>query len=203
MNAGLQELWEWRRRISTLYAEIRAMTDPRAAWLHWCETRHRLLAGHPQSPLDAPERSGFGGVSYFDYNPAYRFLTEIDPAQDRSSIEVDTGGDGTTVLMPFARTRGLAGSCGAELTLYWVEGYGGGAFLPFRDSTSGRETYGGGRYLLDSIKGADLGAENDRIVLDFNFAYNPSCAYSSRFICPLAPATNWLPRPVMAGERMP
>jgi uncharacterized protein (DUF1684 family) len=203
MGTGLQDLLGWRRCVSSLYAEIRAMPDQNAAWYRWRDTRDRLFSSHSQSPLDAPERSRFGGLPYFGYDPNYRFLAALDPLQDRSSIEVDTGSDGVTLLRPFARTRGLAERLGAELTLYWIEGYGGGVFLPFRDLTSGRDSYGGGRYLLDSIKGADLGAENDRIVLDFNFAYNPSCAYCSRFVCPLAPAANSLPEAVVAGERMP
>jgi uncharacterized protein (DUF1684 family) len=82
-----------------------------------------------------------------------------------------------------------------------MAGYGGGTFLPFADATSGRETYGAGRYLLDTIKGADLGHQRDRVILDFNFAYFPSCAYSPRYICPLAPAGNRLPQPIRAGER--
>jgi uncharacterized protein (DUF1684 family) len=83
---------------------------------------------------------------------------------------------------------------------YWIEGYGGGLFLPFRDATNGRDTYGGGRYLYDGIKGADLGARSDNFLLDFNFAYNPSCAYDDRWICPFAPAENWLPIEIRAGE---
>ena len=76
-------------------------------------------------------------------------------------------------------------------------------FLPFADATSGRETYGGGRYLLDTIKGADLGQDAEgRAVLDFNFSYNPSCAYSARFVCPLSPRGNRLPGAVRAGERV-
>ncbi len=112
------------------------------------------------------------------------------------------GRDGAVTLLPFARTRGLAPHLGNELTLYWIEGYGGGVFLPFRDATCGRETFAGGRYLLDTIKGADLGCTPDgRIILDFNFAYNPSCSYSGQWVCPLAPGENTLPLPVRGGER--
>ena len=67
--------------------------------------------------------------------------------------------------------------------------------------TSGRSTYGAGRYLLDTVKGADLGIDGPRLVLDFNFAYNPSCAYDPRFVCPLAPPPNRLAVPIEAGER--
>jgi uncharacterized protein len=87
------------------------------------------------------------------------------------------------------------------LTLFWIEGYGGGLFLPFKDLTNRTETYGGGRYLYDTIKGADLSASPEAVILDFNFAYNPSCAYGPDWICPLAPRENALPFPVSAGER--
>src|SRR5207302_1076236 len=89
------------------------------------------------------------------------------------------------------------------LELFWLEGYGGGVFLPFGDTTSGHETYGGGRYLLDTVKGSDLGEDGGRLVLDFNFAYNPSCSYDPRWACPLTPASNRLATAVTAGERMP
>jgi uncharacterized protein (DUF1684 family) len=91
----------------------------------------------------------------------------------------------------------------AELAVYWLEGYGGGLWLPFADATSGEITYGGGRYLYDTIKGADLGATASGFVLDFNFAYNPSCAYDERWSCPLSPPENRLPFAVNAGERLP
>ena len=82
-----------------------------------------------------------------------------------------------------------------------MEGYGGGLFLPFLDETNTNETYGGGRYLYDTIKGADLGTNGSTLVLDFNFAYNPSCAYDDRWTCPLAPRENRLSFPVQAGEK--
>jgi len=90
-----------------------------------------------------------------------------------------------------------------ELELYWLDAYGGGIFLPFGDETNGHETYGAGRYLLDTVKGADLGGQGDRLVLDFNFAFNPSCAYDETWACPLSPPPNRLPVRVEAGELLP
>jgi hypothetical protein len=87
--------------------------------------------------------------------------------------------------------------------VYWLAGYGGGVFIPFRDATSGTATYGGGRYLWDSVKGADLGSVGDELVLDFNYAYHPSCTYDPQWSCPLAPRDNWLDIPIEAGERLP
>ncbi|HEX9891018.1 MAG TPA: DUF1684 domain-containing protein, partial [Actinomycetota bacterium] len=89
-----------------------------------------------------------------------------------------------------------------RLDVYWIDVYGGGIFLSFQDETSGTETYGAGRYLLDTIKGADLGSASDLLILDFNFAYQPSCSYDPRWVCPLAPPQNRLPMAVRAGERL-
>jgi uncharacterized protein (DUF1684 family) len=92
---------------------------------------------------------------------------------------------------------------GQRLSLFWLSGYGGGLFLPFRDGTNGTDTYGAGRYVLDTAKGADLGAGTlpGTLVIDFNFAYQPSCAWDSRWACPLAPPENRLDAPILAGER--
>jgi hypothetical protein len=91
-----------------------------------------------------------------------------------------------------------------RLALYWMAGYAGGLFLPFRDATNGHETYGAGRYLLDAAKSADLGGDADRgtLILDFNFSFQPSCAFDPKWACPLAPRENWLDVPIGAGERL-
>ena len=191
-------LWDWRRQIADLFAEIRATPDPQVGWHLWLETRADLFANHPQTPLDP----GVDLPVYFDYDPALRFAVDLAPAKTAQAIFMPAGNDGEVALTPFAETAGLKDALGGELTLYWVGGYGGGAFLPFLDATSGTESYGGGRYLLDSIKSADHGTTADgRTVLDFNFAYNPSCYYSPRWICPLSPRSNRLPMPVRGGEK--
>jgi uncharacterized protein (DUF1684 family) len=93
---------------------------------------------------------------------------------------------------------------GHRLPLFWMEGYAGGLFLPFRDATSGTETYAAGRYLLDTIKGADQGSDpqSRELVLDFNLAYHPSCTYDPKWNCPLAPPESRLTVAVPAGERL-
>ena len=195
-------LWDWRRRIAELYAEIRAFDDPEFAWRLWRDTRDELFRAHPQSPLDEARRRHFGGLALFDYDPAFRCVVDLAPVAEAETHALSGGRDGYVQLIPFARTAGLFDPLGGELTLYWLGGYGGGVFLPFRDATTGRATFGGGRYLLDGIKGADLGMVDGRAILDFNFAYNPSCAYSARWICPLAPPENTLPVAIRAGERL-
>jgi uncharacterized protein (DUF1684 family) len=193
------ELWDWRRQVADLYTAIRALDDPRAGWALWCATRNRLFATHAQSPVEAKDR--FSGLPVFPYDPALRLAVRLTACAG-APLRLDAGADGDVSAHPFALTQGLA-SLGGELTLYWLGGYGGGVFLPFSDATSGRETYGGGRYLLDTIKGADLGQTPDgRVMLDFNFAYAPSCAHSPRYVCPLAPVGNRLAAAVRGGERL-
>lgn len=194
-------LWDWRRRIADLYAAIRAEPDPVRGWMLWRETRAAMFRGHPQSPVEAAERALYGGPPLYDYDPVLRFVVRLAGCA-AGRLELPAGDDGAVVLHAMARTDGLAARLGGELTLYWLAGYGGGVFLPFADATSGRETYGAGRYLLDTIKGADLGGAGAGTVLDFNFAYFPSCAYSARYVCPLAPAENRLAVPIRAGERL-
>ena len=194
---------DWRRSIAALYAAVRDAPDPAAACARWRDDRDALFRGHPASPLDAEQRAGFTRLPYFGYDPALRLMVELEPLAAATAEEIDLGHDGTLTLFPSAETRGLSQALGAELTLYWIAGYGGGLFLPFADATSGSETYGGGRYLLDTIKGADLGVADGRTVLDFNFAYNPSCAYSPAWTCPLALPVNRLPAAIRGGEMMP
>lgn len=117
---------------------------------------------------------------------------------DEERLELPSSDGAPMIFRRFAQ----AGADPVVLDVYWLEAYGGGLFVPFADATSGDETYGAGRYVLDTVKGADLGAEHGRLVLDFNFAYQPSCAYDSRWACPLAPPANRLDVRVEAGERL-
>jgi uncharacterized protein (DUF1684 family) len=194
-------LLDWKRRIFSLYAEVRADPEPQHAWRRWRDERDELFRSHPQSPLPPGARAGFAGLPYFDYDPALRVLGAPEPAEPERR-EIATSGERPYAFIRFGRVAfDLLGE-GHSLDLYWLEGYGGGVFLSFADATSGRETYGAGRYLLDTVKGADLGEDDGRVVLDFNFAYNPSCVYDPRWVCPLAPPGNRLPVPVSAGERV-
>jgi uncharacterized protein len=192
------DLLDWKRRIFELYAEIRLTSDPADAWLRWREVRDELFRSHPQSPVPTGQRPSFEGVEYFPYDPALRFTAHALPVQPQS-LEIAGSAASRIRFTRFGVARFELG----ELELYWLEGYGGGVFLPFGDLTSGHETYGAGRYLLDSVKGADLGMEEGRLVLDFNFAYNPSCSYDDRWACPLTPPANRLAVEIRAGERLP
>jgi uncharacterized protein len=194
-------LLDWKRRIFDLYAGIRSDPDPERAWRGWRETRDHLFRAHPQSPLRPETRASFAGLPAFDYDPALRVLATVDPAESLLR-EIATSGEQPYTFRRFARARFELAGEERTLDLFWLEGYGGGVFLSFADATSGRETYGACRYLLDTVKGADLGEQDGRLVLDFNFSYNPSCSYDPRWVCPLAPPENRLPVPVRAGERL-
>jgi uncharacterized protein len=196
-------LADWRRRVAALY-----LAEPREGELAaaaFRRGRDQLFRDHPQSPLGQGQRARFGGLAWFPYDPAARVAAELRPPEGDEELAVDTGGEDGTVH--YRRVARLATPYG-DLTLFWTTGYGGGLFLPFRDATAGRETYGAGRYLTDTIKGTHgRGLEADgpdgdgRVLLDFNYAYNPSCAYDARWACPLAPPENHLEPPVRAGER--
>lgn len=192
------DLLDWKRRIFELYARVRASPDPERAWRHWGDVRDDLFRTHPQSPLADDARGQFAGLEYFPYDPALRMLADVEPAEPEIR-EIAGSAGSTTRFRRFGRARFELAGAPQTLELYWLEGYGGGVFLPFVDATS--ETYGGGRYLLDTVKGSDLGAGDDgRLLLDFNFAYNPSCSYDPRWACPLTPPANKLRVEIRAGE---
>jgi uncharacterized protein (DUF1684 family) len=200
---------EWRRRVAELYADVRGMAvnDPGVALGHWRSVRETLFREHSQSPVPAGKRARFR-AQHFEHDRSLRFEVSVEPAPPPEpgalAIALPNSGSDTlsfrrigTVEIPFADGP-------RRLSVFWMEGYTGGLFLPFRDATSGPETYGAGRYLLDGAKGADLGGDPARgtLILDFNFAYQPSCAFDPKWACPLAPPENRLDRPIQAGERI-
>jgi hypothetical protein len=209
--ASLLALADWRRQMAALYGEVRrlAASDPAAAHGHWRRVREQLYREHPQSPIPPPRRPAFV-ARHYAYDPTLRF--EMALLADRASRQVEhplpmsRGPDGGSE-MRFCRMGWIALPLPVgtrRLAVFWMEGYTGGLFLPFRDATSGTETYGAGRYLLDGGKGADLGgdAAQGTVIVDFNFAYHPSCAFDPAWLCPLAPTENWLDLPIRAGERL-
>jgi uncharacterized protein len=214
-TADYLDLADWRRRVAHLYASWRSTTqaDPERATRDFRVARDFLFKQHSQSPLPAEQRAAYAGVSYWDYDPAWRLTARLEPAEAAAaaspfgdqSLALPSSGDEAFNFKRIGRVT-LGGPFGdAQLAVFWMEGYAGGLFLPFRDTTSGSETYGAGRYLLDSAKSADLGADpaTGELVLDFNMAYHPSCVYDPRWNCPLAPLENRLPVAVRVGERLP
>jgi uncharacterized protein (DUF1684 family) len=193
-------LLDWRRRVARLYAEVRSEPDPVAAHEHWRRTRDELLRTHPDSPVPQPGRGTYPGAPVAPYDPRLRFDAAVDTDVPPRHLEVAAGTDGTARFDRIGRAH-LPGT--GDLDVWWLASYGGGVFVPVKDGTAGAASYGGGRYLIDTAKGADLGGGDGRLILDLNFAYNPSCAYDPAWACPLAPPGNTLERPLLAGELMP
>ena len=175
-------LADYRARVAAMYLSDRDLAAFRVA-------RDDLFATHPRSAAPGPLR-------YFDPDPGW--VVEVSPRPASGFLEIDTGGpDG---VLRYERV-GILDTPWGPLTLFWLAAYGGGLFLPFRDATCGRESYGGGRYLYDTVKGADLGTTFDgELVLDLNFLYAPSCAHDEAWACPLAPPGNRLEVAVTAAE---
>jgi uncharacterized protein (DUF1684 family) len=187
------ELADWRARTAGLYLSGADLDGFRAG-------RDELFAYHPQSPIPAAERPSFTGLRYFPAEGKARIAVPVRPAT--GSLDLDTGGpDG---IVHYDRV-GILDTPWGPLTLWWIAAYGGGLFLPFRDGTCGSESYGGGRYLTDTVKGTHgRGVEalpDGRVRLDFDYAYNPSCAYDDAWACPLAPPENRLAARIEAGEQ--
>lgn len=196
-------LAHWRHTVADIYAAVRQASlrsQPRT-WELYRARRDHLFKSHPQTPLTSTQLEGFSGLDYYPYDPALRVIGIADTEVERETFSVELPAEGPMRYTRVARLRFAVQGQEGELSLFWIEGYGGGLFLPFQDATNNGETYGGGRYLYDTIKGADLGAGPEGTVLDFNYAYNPSCAYNERWVCPLAPQENLLPFAIEAGEK--
>lgn len=193
-------LAQYRRTVAAHYADVRSAADPALAAENWRKQRDDLFKNHPLSPIPFLQRDSYPGVAYAPFDPAWRVVVPLIPDADDHIYELDLP-EGYFHYKRFGRVRFTAptGESG-QLSLFWILGYGGGIFLPFGDATNKHITYGGGRYLYDTIKGADLGASAESVVLDFNFAYHPSCRYSPEWTCPLAPIENRLPFAVPVGE---
>lgn len=214
------DLYDWRQRVARMYRERNIATlageiDARV-FSRFRAERDALFALHPQSPLADETRSRFSTLRYFPYNPSFKLEATLEADDSGVGFEFDNGTE-RMPAHPAARLRFSYAGSSYTLVVYWLAAYGGGLFLPFRDNTAPIHTYGGGRYLFDTVKGSDFvrldwganepldamrrpGYVGGRVIVDFNYAYNPSCAYNDRWVCPLAPAENHLDLSVDAGE---
>lgn len=194
-------LVDWRRRVAALYAAVRAEPSPAAGHSLWRAGRDELMREHPESPLLPEDELRRGGIPYWPYDPDLRFELALEPALEPAGLALQTGGTETTMLRRIGAVA-LPGPLRGTLDVWWMEQYAGGVFLPVRDGTAGATSYGGGRYLLDTAKGADLGGGGTTLVVDFNFLYHPSCRYNPAWQCPLAPPGNTIPHSIEVGERL-
>jgi len=166
------------------------------------EEKDRFFAEHRQSPIPPEEREEFDGLEYFEPDPEYRVEATADVHDDPEPIELETtAGPPVRYLRVVTFSFDLRGE-DVELHGYVQdpeadEPY----FVPFRDKTTGQQTYRGGRYMELKTKGTlETG---DDVPIDFNLAYTPFCAYSETFSCPLPPEENWLDVAIAAGEQAP
>ena len=195
---------DWRSSTFALYEQARRASEgisaPHAHAL-WATGRDRLFGTHPASPLPEDTRRRFRGLRTARYNPDFRFEAVIDDAGAGQHMEVATGTDG---VVPYTRLGTVTVEAVGSLAVWNLDSYGGGIFIPVKDATSGAEggSYGGGRYLLDTIKGANLGSGEapGSLVLDFNYLYNPSCAYDEAWACPLPGPENTVDAALQVGE---
>ncbi len=196
-------LADWRKTVGELYAQIRACKEEARdeACARFREARDALFRHHPDTPLSGDRLDAFHRIEYFPYQPKWRVMGRVESAGGEA-FEIPLARDGVLRVSPAGRVQFELEGREYTLTVFWMEGYGGGLWLPFGDATGRKDTFGGGRYLYDTIKGADLGVNGDNMVLDFNYAYNPSCAYNDHWVCPLVPRENVLPIAIEAGEKV-
>jgi len=188
---------DYTRKMQAIYASVRDRRIPvEQRWQYWVAARNELLSSHPHSPVPAAQRAHFINLAYYPYDPALRFLVDVDIDVPPEPFALGEGQMQRVGKVHFP----IAGST-LSLSLFSLQGYGGGLLLPFADAgaRSGR-TYAGTRWLFDTPHGADLGEEHGKLVLDFNFAYNPASAYDAGVASWDAPAENQLALAVPAGE---
>ena len=204
-------LADWRRRVGELYAEVRhtSATDPAAAWERWRAERESLYRSHPQSPVGPADRASFR-ARHWPYDERLRATVPLRPAPAPpgglalAPLALPNSGAESPAFDRIGVVRLPLPDGTSEVPVFWMRGYAGGLFLPLGDATNGSETYGAGRYVLDTAKGADLGGDPaaGTLVIDLNFAFQPSCAFDPRWACPLAPAESRVGARIEAGERL-
>jgi uncharacterized protein (DUF1684 family) len=187
------ELLRWRRTVADLYTGVRAL-EPAEGHVAWRAGRDALFRTSSRSPLPADDARRATGLPVAPYDPSWRAVVPLQPAGParrvlQGGVEMERAGVLRTPWGP--------------LDAWWLTAYSGGLFVPVKDATAGSTSYGAGRYLLDTAKGADLGSSDEGLVVDLNFLYHPSCAYDPSWSCPLAPPGNVLEVSVPVGEQLP
>jgi uncharacterized protein (DUF1684 family) len=193
----------WREAVAEIYRTVRETHRQGAerAWRRFRSERDALYARHPCSALTDAEKLRFESFENFPYDPELCFVGEVAYGGEEMSHAVPIS-EGVLPCRRIGEARFEFRGRRHSLSLFWLDIYGGGLWLPVGDETNGDTSYGGGRYLFDTAKGANLGFSGDgrKILLDMNFLYPPSCALNSQWVCPLCPPENRLPFRIEAGE---
>ena len=192
---------DWRRRTSQLYARVRAEADPAAGHAIWRAERDQMFRTHSQSPLPPDDEIRTTGITYWPYDRRMRFELPLAPVQHEQLLEMPISSKQAVTLRLLGHVP-LPAPLAFDLPVWRLQQYGGGLFVPLRDGTAGTSTYSGGRYLLDTVKGADLGGSDVAIIIDLNFLYHPSSLYNPSWVSPLAPPSNTTAVRVHAGEML-
>ena len=160
---------------------------------HFRQQKNEFFRTSPQSPLADEQKQDFEGLRYFPENNGLRYELEIDEFEDQNEVQIQTNTGEVQTYSRFGEVKFEVDGEEASLTIYENEN---GFFLPFADALAGDETYGAGRYLdPHELPGGKL-------LLDFNMAYNPYCAYNANWSCPLTPPENRIGVPIRAGEKV-
>ena len=197
-------LLDWKRKIFEIYSKVRNEDNPEFSWNKWVYNRKNLFENHAESPI-ASYQNKKNIIKFYPYNHMFSFYPKVVRLSEKKLISLNLGSDGTIKIFPAYKTKGLKKVLKKELIIYRIHGYAGGLLLPFTDlgTRKGGEHYEGGRYIIDTVKGADLGSNKNKIKIDFNYSYNPSCAYNTKWICPLINNENNLNILINAGEKKP
>lgn len=155
--------------------------------------KDKFMRNNRHSPLTPEQRKSFQGLSYYPFNPTLVFEVPLDRTVSSEPVVMQTSAGQQQEYHRSGKIHFTVDNTPAELTIY--QGSGDDLFLPLRDATSGKETYGAGRYLEPEM------LDEDTILVDFNYLYNPYCAYNEQYACPLPPIENWLQVPIRAGEK--
>jgi uncharacterized protein len=169
------------------------VASPKTELKRFREGKDHVFAHDSHSPLTKEQRHDFKGLVYFAENPQLVIHATVDRNVEAGDVPMGTSGGEEQIYQRYGVVRFKVDGEPAQLTLYSSED-SDELFVPFRDTTSGKETYGAGRYL-------EVHAHGDDVAIDFNYAYNPNCAYDPSWSCPLPPIENWLKVPIRAGEK--
>ncbi len=160
------------------------------------KSKDQYFGDDPDSPLTPEQRKGFKGLKYFAEKADLQFVLAVEeyPDDSKNLIQMATSSGDTAPHIRWGQLNFVVDGTPVALTVYRGED-GGDYFLPFMDATTGDDSYPDGRYL-------DLPVSSDgRLVVDFNYAYNPYCAYNPNWSCPIPPSENRLTVAINAGEK--